>query len=69
MERVQRLLSTGSLNINSRTLIVSGVGLTLTKVHLTSLEHSKIGTAFIGMTLTLASCTNEIFYQSKVGFI
>ena len=50
VERVQRLLSTGSLNINSRTVIVSGVGLTLTKVYLISLEHSKIGMIFIGMT-------------------
>ena len=46
VERVQRLLSTGSLNINSRTVIVSGVGLTLTEVYLTSLEHSKIGMTF-----------------------
>ena len=46
VEIVQRFLSTGSLNINSRTVIVSGVGLTLTKVYLTSLEHSKIGMTF-----------------------
>ena len=30
VERVQRLLSTGSVSINSRTVIVSGVELTLT---------------------------------------
>ena len=52
VERIQRLLSTGFLNINSRTVIVSGVGLTLTKVYLTSFEHSIICVTFIGIIFT-----------------
>ena len=52
VKRVQKLLSTGSLNINSRTVIVSGVGLTLTKVYSILLENSKICMTFISMTFT-----------------
>ena len=40
VETVQRLLSTGFLNINSRTVIVSGVGLTLTKCHAVASTHA-----------------------------
>ena len=46
VERVQRLLSTGSVSINSRTVIVSGVELTLTKVYFISLEHSIVYMTF-----------------------